>query len=70
MPRQRPLGTNVLAEPRSERLDVNVRNRITNVQLNQDVEFNRAVPINVDIEATTIRADGTRVGDDERQPKK
>ena len=70
MPRQRPLGDNVMAEPRSERLDVNVRNGITNVQPNQDVENNRAVPVNVDIEARTIRADDTRGGDDARQPPK
>lgn len=70
MPRQRPLGNNVLAEPRSERLDVNAWNGITDIQPNQDVEYNRAVPINIDIEATTIRVDGTRGGDDERQPPK
>ena len=70
IPRHCPLGNNVLAKPRSERLDVNVRNGITNVQPNQDVEYNRAVPINVDIEAATIRVDGTRGGDDEKLPPK
>ena len=70
MPRQRPLVTNVMAELRSERLDVNVWNGITNIQPNQDVKFNCAFPINVDIETTTIRADGTRGGDDERQQQK
>lgn len=70
MPRHRPHGNNVLAEPSSERLDWNISNKIKNVRPKQDVEHNRAVPINVNIEATTIRADNTRGGDDARKPPK
>ena len=55
MPRQRPLGGDVLAEPRSEQLCVNVRNGVTNLAPNHDLDINRAVPIDVEIEGRTIR---------------